>query len=280
MNNDNFLHVAAYQGKVTEKSPKHSLEKTIEVMQYADAKAIDILSMPESFLHGYLNSKEEALQFSIDLQSTEFAKICEEFYPFQKTTLLLGLNERCGDQVFNTVVVIEQGKYLGKYRKAYTYPPYDYFSLGREFPLFKKKGIQYGIIICIDSIYREPAYLAALHGAQVIFCPMFNRVAKDDQMVHFLHLKNHFIARAFDNDCWLICSDIIWNENDLNTCPGYSCIVSRDGNLVAQGLPFTENLISYAIPLNSLNSQKKGRFLGNPELFKFVKITYDLSRKT
>ncbi len=58
---------------------------------------------------------------------------------------------------------------LEKYRKAYTYAPYDYYSLGREFPVFEKKGIKYGIIICLDSTYREPAHIAALKGARILF---------------------------------------------------------------------------------------------------------------
>ena len=130
--------------------------------------------------------KAQPLHHTIDLDSSEFAELCIRFKEFSKTTLLVGLNEREKGKIFNTVVVIEQGKFIGKYRKAYTYSPYDYFSLGQDFPVFEKKGIKYGIIICLDSTYREPAHITALNGARILFCPSFNRVPKTPEMLKFL----------------------------------------------------------------------------------------------
>jgi predicted amidohydrolase len=275
MNQDNYLQVAAFQGKITEKSPESSLEKTLEVMQLADKRQIDILCMPESYLHGYLSSRDEAIQFSLDLQSTEFAKLCENFKNFFTTTLLLGLNERAGDKIFNTVVVIEQGKHIGHYRKAYTYPPYDYFSLGRDFPVFEKRGIPYGIIICLDGAYREPAHITALNGARILFCPSFNRFPKDTKILHYVKRKSHFIARAFDNHCWFVSSDIIWEENDEQIAPGCACIVNNDGEIVATAEPFTESLLTYSISINNLRDKKPNRLFGKPELFNIMKNTYE-----
>lgn len=276
---NNYLHVAAYQGSVIEKKPEKSLEKIYQVMQVAERQQVDILCMPESYLHGYLNSKEEALQFSIDLSSAEFKKLCSKFKDFSHTTLLLGLNERDGGDLFNTVVVIEQGKYLGKYRKAYTYAPYDYFSLGREFPVFEKKGIKYGIIICLDSTYREPAYITALNGARILFCPSFNRVGKNEKMLHYLKRKSHFIARAFDNHCWFVNSDIIWDENDGQICPGYACILNDDGEIVTSSEPFVESLLTYSIPIKNLLERKYKRLFGTQDLYNIANKAYESAMK-
>ncbi len=207
------------------------------------------------------------------MQSPEFLNLCKRLSSLQKITILFGLNELDGDNIYNTVVVIEKGQCIGKYRKAYTYAPYDYYSLGRDFPVFEKKGIKYGIIICLDSAYREPAHIAALKGARIIFCPSFNRVPKDARMLHYLNRKSHFISRAFDNHCWLITSDIIWDK-DNEVCPGYSCILNDDGELVAKADPFQEMLITYSISLDTLKKRKTIRLFGNPELFEIVKTTY------
>lgn len=274
MNQNDYFQVAAYQGEIIEKCPEKSLEKTLQIMEIVEKREIDILCMPESYLHGYLNSKKEALEFSLNLQSTEFAQLCEHFKGFSKTTLLLGINERDGDNVFNTVVIIEHGKYVGKYRKTYTYEPYNYFSLDRSFPVFEKKGVKYGIIICLDSTYREPAHITALCGAKILFCPCFNRVSKDDRMLHYLQRKSHLISRAFDNDCWLVASDIFWDKKDHQTCPGSACILSRNGDIVTEAQPFTENILSYAIPITDLKETKKTRLFGNPELSKIMQDTY------
>lgn len=270
--------VAAFQGRCIEGDPKANFQKVIDLMNESEARKIDILCLPESFLHGYFSTKEKALQYSIDLQSQEFYAMCDQLKIFSRTTLLLGLNERDNDKIFNTVVVIENGQCLGKYRKAYTYPPFDYYSLGCDFPVFEKQGVKYSIIICLDSAFREPALISALNGAQIIFCPMFNRVSKDAKMLHYLNRKSHFVSRAFDSQCWFIASDVVWDENDSQVCQGYATILDSDGHVVAQSQPFQEMLLTYAIPMKLLHGEtviKKTRRYGNPALFEKVKIAYE-----
>src|SRR3989338_2886766 len=126
--NYDCLTVAAYQGRCIEGDPKSNFAKVIELMKESEERKIDILCLPESFLHGYFSSIEQALQHSIDLKSEEFHALCDQLKIFSRTTLLLRLNEKHNDKLFNTVVVIENGLCLGKYRKAYTCPPYDYYS--------------------------------------------------------------------------------------------------------------------------------------------------------
>jgi predicted amidohydrolase len=200
---NNFLQVAAFQGHIKEGNVETNLNKVIEITELAEKRGVDILTFPESYLHGYFSKKENAFKNAMDLKSETFQNLCAKFSNFNHTTVLLGLNELEENNIYNTVVVIEKGLCIGKYRKAYTYAPYDYYSLGRDFPIFEKKGIKYGIIICLDSTYREPAHIAALKGARIIFCPCFNRVQNSAKILPYLHQKNHFISRAFDNNCSL-----------------------------------------------------------------------------
>ncbi len=274
MDQNEFFHIAAYQGRITEKSPHISLEKARDVMSIANNKGLDILCMPEGYLHGYFTSAVDALDFSIHLQSREFELLCEGFSPFKNTTLLLGLNERDGEQLFNTVVVIERGRCIGKYRKAY-YDD-DGYSVGREFPVFEKRGVKYGIIICYDSWYREPAQIMALSGATMLFCPSFNRVRKDPIMLDRLSKRSHFITRAYDTQCWFICSDIVWDQEDSDeTCPGYTCILDDNGSIMAVASPYTETMLTYSIPIKKLqNTTRKKRLIGTPDLFDILKGAY------
>lgn len=276
-NLEKTLRVASYQGPIAEREPEANLAKALEVMKQAHDSKVDILCMPESYLHGYFPTAEDTKQYAINLHSNEFSNLCEQFQPFSPT-MILGLNEIDCDKIFNTAVVIEDGKCIGKYRKAYTYPPYDYYSLGSDFPIFEKKGIKYGIIICLDSAHREPALITALKGARILFCPMFNRVNKDTGIINYLNRKSHFITRAFDNHCWLVSSDIVWGkETDMEVCQGYSTIVDSDGQVVAQAQPFTEMVLSYDIPLEKLRHVKQWRLLGNPELFSQLKQEYAIA---
>ena len=282
MDQNKYFQVAAYQGRITEKSPHVSLEKVSDVMNIANNKGIDILCMPETYLQGSFTHAVDVLDYSIHLESREFELLCERFRSFKNTTLLLGLNERAGDQFFNTVVAIEQGRCIGKYRKAYFDD--DCYSLGRVFPVFEKRGVKYGIIICFDSWYREPAQITALAGATMIFCPSFNRVRKDPHMLERLSKRNHFITRAYDNQCWFICSDIIWDqENSDETCPGYACVLDDNGSIMAVAPPYTETMLTYSIPITKLtNTARKKRLIGTPDLFDLVKEAYEqrIARET
>ena len=270
---NDFLRVGAVQATMQEADEAYNLQKTLDLLAQAEDQQIDILSTPECFLHGYFNNKKAAYANAIDLSSTQFKKLCKAFAPYKKTTLLLGLNEIDNANIYNTVIVIENGECKGKYRKAYTYPPYDYYSLGRDFPIFEKKGVKFGIIICLDSAYREPAQITALKGAQVIFCPSFNRVDRDARMLHYLSRKSHFISRAFDNQSWLVVSDIV-SESAVEVCAGYSCIISDSGEIVAKAEPFQETILSYAIPLVLFEKRKLNRIYGNKELFEILVNTY------
>ena len=100
------FRVASFQGPIEERNLEVSLERTCEALRWADARDAHVLCMPETYLQGYFNTREEAWEHSIDLESSEFAAVCERVGQF-KATLLLGLNERRGVDLYNTVVVIE-----------------------------------------------------------------------------------------------------------------------------------------------------------------------------
>lgn len=270
---EKYLKVAAFQGHAIEKNPNQALGRTLKIAEEANKNSVDILCMPESYLHGYLKTREEVNEYSIDLESSVFADICSQFKTY-KTTVLLGLNERHGDNFYNTTVVIENGACIGFYRKAYTYEPYDYFSLGTDFPVFEKHGIPYGIVICYDINFFEPARILALKGAKILFCPMWNCIAKDAKMLAWMHNKSHFMARAIDNQCWIVASDIIIEENTYETCSGYASIVSSKGEVVVKSEFFSENLLIYSIPKKNLLENKERRLKGNDQLFEKMVDAY------
>lgn len=270
----NVLRVASYQGLISEGNIDKNLATAHQVMTHSHNNCIDVVCMPECFLHGYFSSHEEAMRHSISLKSSAFDNLCAQFKHYSPT-LIIGLNEKDGEHIYNTAVVIENGECIGKYRKTCTYKPYDYYTLGDDFPIFSKKGVNYGIIICYDSVFREPAFITASRGAQVIFCPMFNRASKHSGAINFLHSQSHFIARAYDNNCWFISSDIIFGDKrDIEVCQGYASIVDNTGKVVAQALPFSEALLTYDIPLASLNRKPSEHLITSKKLYEIALQEY------
>lgn len=252
--NDSVFHVAAFQGTVRQGDTEYGLQRTAEALGWADQRGVDVLAMPETYLQGYFETAAEAMANSLDLESSAFADVCSQLAGF-KATCLLGLNERRGDDLYNTVVVIEQGRLVGKYSKNYLV--HKYFKRGLEFPVFERAGVKFSIVICKDIGFSEPSRISAMRGAQVIFAPHFNRINIDAADLHLRRVRSDHIARACDNACWVVRSNVIWPYD--GKCVGYgdSCIINEIGEVVCQAELSTEAIIDYRIPLERLNPPKR-----------------------
>ena len=251
---DDAFRVAAFQGTVTERDPDASLGKACEALAWADERDAHVLCMPESYLQGYFDTFDEAYGHSIDLESSEFADVCSRVSQYN-ATLVLGLNERRGKELYNTAVVIEGGRFLGKYSKAYLVK--NYFTPGCEFPVFERDGVTFGVIICADSSYVEPSRILAMRGAQVIFSPHFNRMPHENVDNHVRRVRSHHIARAVENECWVVRSNIIWPHQAEKVGMGDSFIVNRLGEFVCEAGLLTEKMLFHAIPRDDLATGKR-----------------------
>ncbi|MCP4923720.1 MAG: carbon-nitrogen hydrolase family protein [bacterium] len=256
---DAFLRVAAYQGPAIEGNPEKAFQKILEVTSRSHTDHIDILCFSECFLHGYFEEEKRARQHSLDLESAEFQGLLNSLKDFTPA-VIFGLNERKNDQIYNTAVLIENGILKGVYRKQKAYAPYEYYSCGQDLPIFEIKGIKVGILICYDTTFLEPARILARKGARILFVPSFNRVSNTSKMPRYLDQRNHLVARSGENDCWVVVSDITWEEGDGYHCPGYSCVFNSDGERVAQSLSYQEMVIQYDIPFNVLENVRHKRF--------------------
>ena len=118
---------------------------------------MQILSFPESFLTGYFRQRNDAWKHSFTVDSPEMRSVLERTARFD-ILFMVGFNERRGDKLFNTVAVVDRGKILGTYSKAM---PGMYFVPGRDFPVFEKHGLVFGVVICADGGYIEPARILA-----------------------------------------------------------------------------------------------------------------------
>ncbi len=260
---ESTFRVAAFQGPIKQCDPEASLEKTCEALEWAQQRDAHVLCMPETYLQGYFQDRDDAWANSIDLQSSEFADICSRVSSYN-TTLLLGLNERRGEDLYNTVVVIERGELVGRYSKNFLVR--DYFRQGLEFPVFERAGVRYGIIICKDSSFVESARILAMRGADVIFSPHFNRIVYDDVDRHTRKVRNMHVARAVENGVWMVRSNIIDPGDGERIGVGDSFIMNDLGEVVSRAGILTETILFHAIETEGLGKRKRfGRHI-SPEM--------------
>jgi len=255
------MKIAACQARVVFGDVEANLKTTLNALQKAEEAGAQILCMPETFLQGYFNNEEAALQNSISLDSTEFKELLVELGKFSPM-LLLGLNELRDERLFNTMVVVDDGELIGRYSKNYLV--FNYFCRGHDFPVFEKDGVKFGIIICADSSYMEPARIEAMRGAQIIFSPHFNYIGHEGVDAHTKAVRSQHVARAVENEVYVIKTNVVVPETVGEPNMGYSgvgvgdsFILNRQGIAVAEAGIFSETMLVYDIPEEDLTGSKR-----------------------
>ena len=245
-----FVRIGHYQCVCRQGDFEANLNTVVQGLQLASEAGLDVVSFPESFLTGYFPKEEEARANAFAIDSPEMGRVLERTARFEPM-FMVGFNELRGDDLYNTVAVIEKGKVLGRYGKAM--PIHRYFVPGREFPVFEKKGLKFGVIICADGGYIEPTRILALKGARLIFAPHFNFVG--DPVRHYQMVRNDHIARAVENGVYFLRANNVVPGRELegSDYAGYgygdSYLLDPTGEIVAAAGLFHEYLMIYNFDL-------------------------------
>ena len=175
----NKTRLALIQMKMSSNKEKN-LDKAISKIKIAKKKGANIVCLPELFLTNYFCQIEKHSNFNlaenIPGPTTEiFSLLAKKL----NLILLISIFEKKTSGLYhNTSVVInENGKILGKYRKMHIPDDPQYFEkfyftpgdLG--FKSFKTSYGNLGTLICWDQWFPEAARLTSLQGAEIIFYP-------------------------------------------------------------------------------------------------------------
>jgi predicted amidohydrolase len=175
---------------------EQNLEKLVENLSTAHEDRVAIISFPECYLTGYQDTEDEVRKHAFADDSQEMRQVLEQTAPFDPT-VIVGFNELRGQDLYNTCLVAHKGRLLGLYSKCAAYMKFH--KQGRDFPIFERDGLKFGVIICADGGYVEPARILALKGAKVIFAPHYNYISKEGLIGHFMQVRADHIARAREN---------------------------------------------------------------------------------
>ncbi len=256
-----MIKVAAYQY-----TPANDIQarkaQIHNILEKAASKHVDFLCLPEGALTGYYDQEELARKNSLAVEE-DFQEWLDVFRN-STVSVIVGFNERDGDQIFDSAAIIENGSLLGVQRKHYLY--HNYFASGTSFSPFSCKGITFGVVICLDTNYFEPARILALQGATILFSPMCNKVPLDHAYAKRPPYYSQFVARSHENRCWLVSADWIWTNDGISVCPGHSVIYDPDGREIARSQEGKEQFLITEIPLNHLFHEKGRRVHGSQKL--------------
>jgi predicted amidohydrolase len=180
-------------------------------------------------------------KFAIDTRGDQLARALAALASDTVTTIV-GFTEVTGTgRLYNTAAVLHKGAVLGLYRKLHPAINRSVYDAGDRMPVFKVGTLTFGIVICNDSNYPEPARVMATQGATALFIPTNNGLPPEKADVA-AHARDVDIALAIENNVCVVRADVSGRADGIVSY-GSSGIVDSRGNVLHSAQELTEELI-------------------------------------
>ncbi|WP_342643758.1 nitrilase family protein [Rhodoligotrophos ferricapiens] len=225
------VKVACIQMEPRVGSKSANVRRTIELIEEAASKGAKLLVLPELCNSGYVfETREEAFAESEEVPNGETSKAWVELASRRGLHIVAGINEREGDLLYNSAVVIGPNGHIGTFRKLHLWNEENLFfepgNLGM--PVFRTPVGRIACNICYDSWFPESFRLAALQGADIVCVPT-NWVPIPGQREGERAMANTLVmAAAHSNSVFIAAADRIGTERG-QPFEGQSLIVSYTG---------------------------------------------------
>jgi len=196
----------------------------------------DILVLPELCNSGYnFTSYEQAWDTSESIEGSTFISFLESKCRSLNMHIVSGLNERDGEALYNSSVLIGPDGYIGTYRKLHLFlNERDFFQPGNAgLPVFDIGPCTLGMLVCFDWIFPEVWRILALKGADIICHPSNLVLPGFAQRAIPIH--------AIFNRVYVVTANRIGTEEEL-TFTGVSTIADPRGAILAQASRAKEEL--------------------------------------
>ena len=229
------LAIACFQGRCAEDFDQN-LARVLEAMDQCGRESYDFLCFPETYLSNY------TAELAVPLTDQRVRRLAEASEKHDMVSVV-GVSELEGDRVFNTALVLYRGEILGKYRKTMlTGSDKKVYACDYSLPVFQAKGLTFGVIICHDSSFLEPALTMRCKGARLLFSPHYNRIPADRMDEHRRKVRNTHIGLATHLQMVVVRSNVVgWSDEGLGY--GDSAIFSPLGEPVTVAPLFQETVI-------------------------------------
>ncbi len=239
------MKVAAYQAPLTGLGDVRSAVSLIRhQVERCEALGVQILCCPEAVLGGLADYADEPRAIAVDVKSGQLAELLKPLSSGAVATIV-GFTEidEGSERLYNSAAVWQDGSIIGVYRKVYPAINRSVYDHGEELPVFTVAGLTFGIVICNDSNYLEPARVMAHEGAAAMFIPTNNGLPPSKGGTALVRLARAIdITRAVENSVTIVRADVVGCMGKLE-CHGSSGIVDPDGNVLQDAAPMNEALV-------------------------------------
>jgi predicted amidohydrolase len=243
------MKVAVYQAPYRPFPATGGAELVAERLEQCREERVEILCCPEALIGELANEADgdTPADVALGIATGELGAAVEPLLG-SHMTIVVGFTERGTDgSLYNSAAVISGGELVGVYRKAY--PGRSMCRPGTELPIFWHNEVPFGVLICNDAHYIEPARILTVRGAKLLVVPVHGGHRPDKEAAWRARGTNVLIARAVENGVPLLSADIAGWQGD-RVSHGTTSIIDSQGTIVASARELAEDLIVADVSLD------------------------------
>jgi NAD+ synthase (glutamine-hydrolysing) len=227
-----------------------NFERIAACIERARGMGVDVLTFPEMVITGY---PPEDLLLKPSFIETAIARTRDLLPLSGGMTVIVGTVDRDVD-LYNAAAVLHDGRWIGSYRKRYlpNYGVFDenrYFMPGTRNPVFVRDGTVIGLSICEDIwIAGGPLQEQVIRGGAEV---VINLSASPYHAGKAQGRRRMLCTRASDNLA-VVCYVNLVGAQDEIVYDGNSLIIDEQGQILAEGEMFAEDLIVADVDLDAV----------------------------
>lgn len=253
--------IAVVQVDVVFADKQANLTKVLDRTRAAAQNGAKIIIFPECVLTGYcFNSLEEAMPLAEPVPGPSTAAISRLALELD-CTVIAGLIERDGTNIFNSAAMTGPDRTLKSFRKIHLpFLGLDRFTMpgDRPFAVHSTPHGKVGINICFDASFPESARVLKLDGAQLLAIPTNWPIGSDSCQ----HVTN---VRALENHMVVAAADRVGEERGFRFA-GRSQIADVTGKLLAEANETDETILYAQVDLAAADQNRVVRVPGAYEI--------------
>ena len=237
------MKVAAWQAPLLTGEATEVLRLIRTEIECCETHGVEILCCPEGIIGGLADYAATPSGNAIRVDDGSLDEMLQPLGS-DTVTIIVGFTEIDRDQrLFNSAAVYHRGEIAGVYRKLFPAINRSVYDAGEETPVFTIGSLTFGILICNDSNFIEPADVMVAHGAAALFVPSNNGLPEAKTSPGFVtHTRKIDIARAIEKNVTIIRSDVAGRTSQLVSY-GTTAIIGADGRILGAVEPCRTGLI-------------------------------------
>ena len=227
-----------------------NFERIVAAIERARGLAVDVLAFPEMVVTGY-PPEDLLLKPAFIERATQRTR---DLLPHTRgMTIIVGTVDR-GVDLFDAAAVLHDGRWAGVYHKHYlpNYGVFDenrYFAPGRGNAVFVRGDVVLGVSICEDIWFAGgPIEEQVVRGGAEV---VINLSASPYHAGKAADRRRMLGTRATDHLAIVAYANLVGGQDEV-LHDGASLIVGEQGQVLAQGAPFAEDLIVADLDLEAV----------------------------